>query len=136
MSETLTLQLPPDTYQRLQELAQRSDAPLEETTLNILNSALKKDEIQAAEIEKQLDQLSLLTDEELWQAATTTASAEENELIQVLLEKQQREGLTNSETEQVQTLSNRFNQIMLIRAKSAVILSERGHNIAHLAPAS
>ena len=133
-SQILTLHLPDSTYQRLVDLAQRSERPLEET-LHLLNTALETDLERSPKIEAQLNQLSLLTDDELWKAATTIASEAENDLMQELLEKQQREGLTPNEAEQIQVLANRFNQIMMVRAKSAVILTERGHDISQL-PAS
>ncbi|NEQ97792.1 MAG: hypothetical protein F6K30_13915 [Cyanothece sp. SIO2G6] len=134
MSQALTLQLPISTYQRLLELAQQSDRPLEEATLQLLNIALGTDAGQVFEIESQLSQLSLLTDGELWEAATTIASEEDNNAIQILLEKQQREGLTTDETEQVQALSRHFNQIMMVRAKAAATLAERGHDISSITP--
>lgn len=93
----------------------------------------RDEEILAQEIGHSLNQLRFLTDQELWQAAKSQASVEDNESMQRLLEKQQREGLTAPELEQVQTLSARFNQIMLVRAKAAVLLTERGHDISILA---
>lgn len=93
----------------------------------------RDEEILAQEIGHRLSQLCFLTDQELWQAAKSQASVEDNESMQGLLEKQQREGLTATELEQVQALSAHFNQIMLVRAKAAVLLTERGHNISTLA---
>jgi len=83
-----------------------------------------------------LNQLALLTDEELWNAATSQASEDDNNLMQELLEKQQQTGLTPEETEQVQVLSRHFNHIMMVRAKAAALLSERGHDISSLAVVS
>ena len=57
-------------------------------------------------------------------------------LFACLLEKQQRQGLTLEESEQVQVLSNHFNHIMMVRAKSAALLAERGHDVSKLALAS
>ncbi|MDB9524899.1 hypothetical protein PN498_02770 [Oscillatoria sp. CS-180] len=132
--QTLTIRLPDSIYQKLVELAHDSERPLEEETLHLLNSALSTNSKYAADIEAQLNQLSLLTDKELWDAATFAVSDEDNDLMQVLLEKRQREGLTSVEAEQVQVLSDHFNQIMMVRAQAAVILAERGHDIAKLAP--
>lgn len=132
MSQTLTLKLPALTYQRLLELAQQSNRPLEEETIYLLKSFLESDAERATEIEAQLNQLSLLTDDELWHSVTAVASEADNNLMQILLEKQQREGLTTNELEQIDALSRHFNQIMMVRAKSAVILAERGHDISTL----
>ena len=133
-SQPVTLQLPSATYQKLVELATKSERPLAEETLHLLSSVLAADKEQTSDINARLEQLSLLSDEELWNAARSTASEEENELSQWLLEKRQREGLTTGEIEQLQVLSTYFNQIMMTRAKSAAILLERGHDISSLAP--
>ena len=52
--------------------------------------------------------------------------------MQVLLEKQQREGLTMLERARAESLSKYFNDIMLVRAKAAALLMERGHDISFL----
>ncbi|MGC1309371.1 MAG: hypothetical protein WA885_19290 [Phormidesmis sp.] len=132
--QTVTLHLPDATYRRLVELSTQSERPLTEETVFLLNAALATDESQTSDITARLEHLSLLTDEELWNAATSTASEEDNELMQGLLEKRQRAGLTSNETEQLQVLSAHFNQIMMTRAKAATILLERGHDISALAP--
>lgn len=134
--QTVTLRLPDAIYRRLVKLATQSERPLAEETVYLLNSLLSTDEALALDIDAQLEQLFLLTDEELWNAAESTASEEDNALMQGLLEKRQREGLTANELEQLQVLSKHFNQIMMTRAKSAAILFERGHDISGLAPHS
>jgi predicted transcriptional regulator len=134
-SQTLTLRLPDSIYQQLVELAQKSDRPLEEEAVGLINAALMTDAELVSDIDDRLDQLALLTDEELWSAATCQASENENDLIQELLEKRQRQGLTPEELEQVQVLSKHFNHIMMLRAKAAALLAERGHDISMLAEA-
>lgn len=132
--QPLTLHLPNTTYQRLVELATQSERPVAEETVHLLNAAIANNTARLSDINARLEQLSLLTDEELWKAATSKASEEDNDLMQTLLEKRQREGLTSHEIEQLQTLSDYFTQIMMVRAKSAVILANRGHDISPLAP--
>lgn len=133
--QTLTLRLPDLIYQRLVDLAQKSDRPLEEETVSLINAALMTDAELVADISDRLNQLALLTDEELWSAAKFQASEDDNDLMQELLEKRQRQGLTLEEVEQVQVLSKHFNHIMMVRAKSAALLAERGHDISTLAVA-
>lgn len=132
--QTFTLHLPDATYRRLVESATKSDRPLAEETVHLLNSALATDEERASDINARLESLTLLTDEELWNAASSTASEEDNELMQGLLEKRQREGLASNESDQLQLLSERFNQVMMTRAKAASILQSRGLDISALAP--
>jgi RNA processing factor Prp31 len=133
--QTLTVRLPDSIYQRLVDLAHKSDRPLEEETVNLINAALMTDVEIVADISDRLNQLALLTDEELWSAATSEVSEDDNDLMQILLEKRQRQGLTPEEFEQVKMLSRHFNHIMMVRAKSVVLLVERGHDISVLAVA-
>lgn len=134
--QPVTLHLPDATYQRLIELSTQSERPLTDEMVNLLNSALATNEALTSDIHDQLEHLSLLTDEELWNAAKSTASEEDNNLMQALLEKRQRAGLTSNELAQLHVLSAHFNQIMMTRAKSAAVLLDRGHDISELAPHS
>lgn len=133
-SQAITIHLPDATYRRLVESSTKSERPLIEETMYLLDSALVTNESLALEIDAHLSHLSLLSDEELWNSATLTASAEDNDLMQELLEKRQRVGLTSTEIEQLQVLSAYFNRIMMTRAKSAAILFERGHDVSTLTP--
>ncbi len=74
-----------------------------EETVYLLNSVLATDIELTSDINARLEHLSLLTEEELWNAATSTASEEDNELMQQLLEKRQREGLTSNELARLQS---------------------------------
>jgi hypothetical protein len=76
----------------------------------------------ADDIKQALVQIDLLTDNELWQAAQITISSEKTDAMQILVEKQQREGLTASKNQQAQLLSHLFNREMLVRAKAAALL--------------
>jgi len=81
------------------------------------------------DIEWELAQLELLTDQELRQAAQLSVSREQSDSMQELVEKQQREGLSVSESQQAQQLSHFFNRVMLIRAKAAFLLKKRGYDM-------
>lgn len=129
MTQTLTLHLPDSVYKRLVDLAQQSSRPLEEETVSLIHSALMDVKLEAS-LSDRLNQLALLTDEELWNAAQTQASEDDNNLMQDLLDKQQRQHLGSEEVEQIQQLSKHFNDIMMLRAKSAVLLAQRGYDIS------
>ena len=132
-SQPITLHLPDITYRRLSELANQSKRSVAEETVNLLHSVLTTEEELASDVNAQLEQLPLLTDDQLWTVATATASDADNELMQQLLEKRQREGISADELTQLQTMSAHFNRIMLTRAKSAALLLERGHDISAIA---
>jgi hypothetical protein len=84
------------------------------------------------DIEQELLAMVLFSDEELWRAARMTAPADKVERMQLLVEKQQLEGLTEAEKQEAFFLSHFFTRVMLVRGKAAVLLKERGHDIDHL----
>lgn len=90
----------------------------------------------SAELDNELTQLAFLTEEELWQAAKTTLSNSDHERMEQLLFRQQSVGLESDELAEAQSLAERYDRAMLIRAKAAVLLQERGFDISALNPDS
>lgn len=84
------------------------------------------------DIAADLAQLDYLADDDLWLAAQTRLTSTETEQMQALLDKQQVEGLIDDEQQTAQQLSHRYNRTMLIRAKAAALLKERGYDISVL----
>lgn len=84
------------------------------------------------DIAADLAQLAYLADDDIWLAAQTQLTLAEAEQMQALLDKQQLEGLNSEEQQMAQQLSHRYNRTMLIRAKAAVLLKERGYDISVL----
>ncbi len=56
--------------------------------------------------------------------------------MEALLEKQQSVGLNSDELVEAEMLADRYEHTVLIRAKAAVLLKERGHDITRLGPAT
>ncbi len=128
----MTITLPEKIYQRVSQrsrLAQRSVA--DEVAAIVADSVAEAVSLPA-DMEAELSQLRFLNDAELWRAAQMKATDEENERMQQLVEIQQREGLTPAEQQEAEQLSRFFNRIMLVRAEAAVLLKNRGHDIAPL----
>jgi len=129
--QTVTITLPPPVYRCVKQQSQLTHSSIAEELLAVvtdysLHYALTDD------IEQELAQLDVLTERELWQAAQTKVSSEATDAMQALVEKQQREGLTDQERQQAHVLSHFFNRTMLVRAKAAAILKQRGHDVSHL----
>ena len=129
--QTVTITLPTPIYRYVKQQSQLTHRSIAEELVAVvtdysLQYALSND------IEQELTQLDLFTERELWQAAQTKVSSEATDAMQVLVEKQQREGLTDQERQQTQVLSHFFNRVMLIRAKAAAILKQRGHDVSTL----
>ena len=76
--------------------------------------------------------LHLLGDEDLWRAARQTLAPEKAEAIEELHLKRQREGLSTSESEALAMLMKEYTRIMLVRSRSAALLTQRGQDVSGL----
>ncbi len=130
--QRVTITLPEPIYQRVKRRSQQMQRSVADELAAVVAASLPEQESLPADIEQELSELELFTDEELWRAARMTAPADKPERMQVLVEKQQWEGLTDSEKQEAALLSHFFNRVMLVRAKAAVLLQERGHDVGQL----
>jgi len=90
------------------------------------------DEAIPADISFDLIQLDYLDDDDLWHAAQTKIAPSYTEQMQQLLDKREFEGLTTEEQALVTRLSRLAQRTMLVRAKAAVLLKQRGFDITSL----
>lgn len=133
--QTITIQLPERLYRDVAKRARRMHRSVEEEVVAVVADALPTMNDLPSELTEELDQLTLLNDTELWQAAQTKLGEEAAAQMQTLVWKQQRDGLTTREQNKAEKLIQRYNRTMLVRAKAAVLLKTRGFDIASLNPA-
>ena len=131
-SQQVTITLPETIYERVKRRSQQMQRSVADELAAVVAASLPEQESLPPDIEQELSELDLFTNEELWRAARMTAPADKSERMQVLVEKQQLEGLTDSEKQEAAVLSHFFNRVMLVRAKAAVLLKERGHDVDQL----
>jgi plasmid stability protein len=130
--QTVTLQVPEVLYARLKERAAQTNRTVEAEVLEVLTGAVPvADDIEAA-----LSPLAVLSDDALWQAAQSRLATETAASMEQLHIKQQREGLTNAERDTLAAQVRQYERQMLVRAKAAALLQQRGHDVSTLAHAS
>jgi hypothetical protein len=76
--------------------------------------------------------LDQLDDAALWQAAREKLSAETSARLEQMHLKQRKEGLSELETHEVADLVRQYERTMLVRARAAVLLKHRGHDVSKL----
>lgn len=134
--QQVTITLPERVYQQIRTLSQERQRSIAEEVVAAVTAALPvsipDQEQLPPDLAEELNQLEQLSDAELWRAARMLAPVEKTERMQQLVEKQQLEGLTTAEKEEAALLSHFFNRIMLVRAKAAVLLKKRGHDVDSL----
>ncbi|WP_069472442.1 hypothetical protein [Candidatus Marithrix sp. Canyon 246] len=129
--KTITINLPATIYSHVERQSQLMRRSIAEELVAVVTEYWQKEAL-ANDIEQELTQLDLFCDSELWQAAQINVSSEKTDHMQELVEKQQSVGLTDSENQQAQLLSDLFNRMMLVRAKAAALLKKRGYDVSPL----
>lgn len=130
--QQVTILLPERVYQQVEKLSQVKQRSVADEVVAVVTAALPEPEALPEALQAELSQLDQFSDKELWHAARMIAPVEKTERMQLLVEKQQLEGLTAVEQEEAALLSQFFNRVMLVRAKAAVLLQARGHDISSL----
>ena len=130
--DALELQLSPDAQAALEARATAHARSLEDEARALLEATL------AVELsdDAQLEQLTVLDDAQLWQVARQRISDEQSERIQVLVERQQREGLSPDEVAEALRLQRYAQRTMRLRAEAAALLKRRGHEVGSLLTSS
>lgn len=116
----------------MQKQSQESKRSVADEVTAVVAASIPEQAQLPLDLEEELAQLELFTDQELWRAAQVTAPDDQTARMQDLVEKQQLEGLTAVEKAEAALLSNYFNRVMLVRAKAAVLLQSRGYDIDQL----
>ncbi len=131
-AHAVTLHLPDSLYHHFIRQAERARSSLESELLRIVEAAAPVDETLPAALENALTALESQPDDELWQAARNGLSAAESERLEALHFQQKDVGLDVAEEEELAELLERYERALLIRAQSARLLRERGHDVSEL----
>jgi plasmid stability protein len=96
-AHAVTLHLPDSLYDHFKVQAKRARRTLEAELLRIVETAAPPGEVLPAELEAAMTKLESCSDEELWQAASSHLSREENSRLESLHLKRQSAGLSADE---------------------------------------
>lgn len=129
-TRSVTVDLPGEMYERLQHDADRAQRPLEAELLDVILSALRRQDEAPDELVSPLDQLRLLDNQTLMDMAQNHLSTEESAQLEALNLKQQREGLSLHERQWRDELLDQYERTILVRAEAAGLLQERGVEVA------
>ena len=129
-SRPVTIDLPGEIYEQLQQHANQVQRPLEAELLDVILSALRQDDALPDALASTLDQLRLLDSQTLLQMARSHLSAEESAQLEAFNMKQQREGLDAHERQCRDDLLRQYERTLLVRAEAAGLLQERGVEVA------
>jgi plasmid stability protein len=131
-TQTVTLNLPEQLYQRLRERALEMQHSVEDEVLEVLTTAVPVATDLPPDLAEAISPLAVLDDAALWQAARSRFPAEAAQQLEDLHLKRQREGLTEDETQVATALVRQYERSMLVRAQAAALLKQRGHDVSSL----
>ncbi len=129
MSQTVTLILPDRLFDPIQRMAQATDQSVETVLLTALQASLPSLEGLALDLTQELVELEALDDDTLRQVLLETVSIPQQQALDSLLHQNQAGKLTQVEQEQLAQLQRVADQVMLRKARAAVLLRFRGQRI-------
>lgn len=128
--QTVTFGVPTGLYDQLKQRAEQSSRTVEAELVDVLAAVVP--EHLPDDLAEAIAPLSLLDDAALQRAARSRLPDDLAEQLETLHLKQQREGLTDAETEQVAALVRQYERAMLVRSRAAALLKERGQDTSPL----
>ncbi|MBP9657773.1 MAG: hypothetical protein KBD86_08145 [Candidatus Promineofilum sp.] len=129
MMSQYILTVPDDVVYRARQLAEQSQRPVDRIliehlrTLPVVLPTLPEDE------EAELAALIHLTDDTLWTIAQEQMSSENQERLQLLMDRHLL-GLATAERDELAQLVERSERLMLRKSMAAALLAERGYSIS------
>jgi hypothetical protein len=130
--QTLTLNLPGPVFARLEERARAANRTVEAELLDLLTTSVPAADALPDDLAEAVAPLALLDDDALWRAARSRLAAEAADQIEAFHLKRQREGLTEAEVQTLTGLMRQYERAMLVRARAAALLHQRGHDVSAL----
>jgi len=128
----ITVNIPEKLYQRLSYRAKQTRRAVEDELIDAVAGGLPGSDELPAGLEAELAQLEILSDDVLWQVARNRFAPDQANKLERLHLKTQRQSLTVAEQKSEQALSREYERILLIRARAARLLKDRGFDISSL----
>jgi hypothetical protein len=130
--QAVTVNIPDGIYKKLRQAAEIKHRSVDEIIVEAISAIPSSFNIPTADIRSALTQMTYMNDAALWQAARSTMPSDQRERLEELHHKQQREGLTTVEQEEVLKLEELYSETVLVRAQAAVLLKQRKYDVSDL----
>lgn len=131
-AQAVTVNLPMPLYERLSQRASNAHRSVEAELVDAVTIVLDEPSELPSELAEATSSLHLLDDSDLWRAARQSLSPERAAEIEEFHLKRQKVGLSASEVEALATLMKEYSRAMLVRARAAAVLKQRGHDVSSL----
>jgi hypothetical protein len=129
-SQSVTVELPEAVYNWIKQAAGRSRRPVDKVLSEAVTAVASVIEVAPASLRSALAQLAYLNDAAMWQAGRSSMPVEHRERLALLHDLQQRRPLSPEERSEEQALLQLYQETILVRAQAAVLLKQRGYDVA------
>src|SRR5919197_4926012 len=126
---TVTLTLPPAVYDELQQRAREHQRQLEDEVTLTLAAAVGAGTALPDDLAAAIDALATLDDETLWRVSQSQPTVEDGILLDALVDKRRRQGLSAGEERLLAKLVDRHDRVMVLRAEALALLQARGSDV-------
>jgi plasmid stability protein len=128
--QTLTVAVPDQIFTRIRDRARQANRTVEAEVLDVLADAVSTEDRLPPDLQAAIDSLELLDEPALRRAFESRLSAEASSELESLHFKERREGLTPDEDQRRRDLIRQYERAMLVRARAAALLRQRGCNVS------
>lgn len=134
MDKTLTLTLPEYVYRQLQVQAKATTRTLNELGSQVIikNLAPPVEEDLPPVLRAELEAMSVLSDEVIWQIAESRMNEDKAALYEVLIDRLKEGSLTSEGQEMLTQLREEADALMFRKAHAFALLKSRGHQLPTL----
>jgi len=129
-SQSLTLDVPDKIFARIRDRAREANRTVEAEAIGVLADSVSSEDALPPDLEAAVAALDLFDETELRRAFESRLSAAEAAELESLHFKVRREGLTPSEDQRRRDLVRQYERAMLVRARAAALLHQRGCNVS------
>lgn len=127
--KSVTIQLPDDLYERVQEAAEAVDRPFEAVLLDSINTLFNQP-APTTDIQDLLRQLRDYSNPQLWAVVYRRLPWTQALRLRELSLKNKQDTLTETEQGELNSLVDRVDRDMLLRSEALLLLQQRGVNVS------
>lgn len=126
--KSITLQLPDDLYERIQEAAEASERPVEKVLMESID-ALFRHPLASEDLDGLLADLQAYSAAQLWAVVYRRLRWAQSLRLRELSAKGKQGQLSDTEHTELEQLVNLVDRDMLLRSEALLLLKQRGENV-------
>lgn len=126
----VTVTLPEPVYRRIERAAQQSQRSIAQVLGDAAAALTPEADPLPGDLQTALAQMAFLNDAALWRAARTSLQQEQQQRLEILHDKQQRDALSSTEQAEEQALVKLYRETQLVRAHAVMLLMQRGYDVS------